>query len=84
MQVIVDVLQKCLRSDCLLLWSADDTFDTSEGCMRTFHIMEVLGSTDGMEVSCWPGISISWKERLPDDEGSSMLLEPSQADERSL
>jgi hypothetical protein len=51
MQVVVDVLQKCLRSECLLMWSAEDTFDTSEGCMRTFHILEVLGSADGIEVS---------------------------------
>ena len=51
MQVVVDVLQKCLRSECLLMWSAEDTFDTSEGCMQTFHILEVLGSADGIEVS---------------------------------
>lgn len=51
MQVVVDVLQKCLRSECLLMWSAEDTFNTSEGCMRTFHILEVLGSADGIEVS---------------------------------
>ena len=51
MQVVVDVLQKCLRSECLLMWSAEDTFDTSEGCMHTFHILEVLGSADGVEVS---------------------------------
>ena len=51
MQVLVEVLGKCLKSECLLMWSAEDTFDTGEGCMRTFHLMEVLGSTDGMEVS---------------------------------
>lgn len=50
-QVVADVLQKCLKSECLLMWSAEDTFDTSEGCMRTFHILEVLGSADGIEVS---------------------------------
>ena len=45
------MLGKCLKSECLLMWSAEDTFDTGEGCMRTFHILEVLGSTDGIEVS---------------------------------
>ena len=48
----MDVLQKCLKSDCLLLWSAEDTFDTSEGFMRSFHILEVLGGPNGIEVSC--------------------------------
>lgn len=52
MQVLVEVLGKCLRSECLLMWSAEDTCDTSEGCMRSFHIFEVLGSADGAEVSC--------------------------------
>lgn len=51
MQVVVEVLGKCLKSECLLMWSAEDTFDTGEGCMRTFHILEVLGSTDGVEAS---------------------------------
>ena len=50
MQVLVEVLGKCLKSECLLMWSAEDTFDTGEGCMRTFHILEVLGSADGVEV----------------------------------
>jgi len=51
LQVLVEVLGKCLKSECLLMWSAEDTFDTSEGCMRTFHVFEVLGSADGAEVS---------------------------------
>ena len=48
----MEVLQKCLKSDCLLLWSAEDTFDTSEGFKRSFHILEVLGGPNGVEVSC--------------------------------
>ena len=47
----MEVLQKCLKSDCLLLWSAEDTFDTSEGFKRSFHILEVLGGPYGVEVS---------------------------------
>ena len=50
MQVLVEVLGKCLKSECLLMWSAEDTFDTGEGCTRTFHLLEVLGSADGIEV----------------------------------
>ena len=61
MQVLVEVLGNCLKSECLLMWSAEDTFDTGEGCMRTFHILEVLGSTDGMEVS--PQLS-KWRHAL--------------------
>ena len=62
MQVLVEVLGKCLKSECLLMWSAEDTFDTGEGCMRTFHLLEVLGSSDGMEVGPQ---HIPWRHAWP-------------------
>ena len=54
----MDVLQKCLKSDCLLLWSAEDTFDPSEGFMRSFHILEALAGPNGLEVTFL--LSSSW------------------------
>ncbi len=48
-QVVVDVLEKCLAAGCNLQWSSDESFGI-EGCMRTFHLLEVIGSSDNITV----------------------------------
>ena len=61
---MVDVLQNCISADCTLQWSSDVSFGI-EGCMRTFHLLEVIGSADHVVV---------WQKASDADKGAAIAL----------
>ena len=62
--VVVQVLENCLSSGCNLQWSSDDSFGI-EGCMRTFHLLEVIASADHTPV---------WQKASDADKGAAIGL----------
>ena len=63
-RVVVDVLENCVSADCNLQWSSDESFGI-EGCMRTFHLLEVIGSADNVVV---------WQKASDADKGAAIAL----------
>ncbi len=63
-KVVATVLENCLSSDCNLQWSSDDSFGI-EGCMRTFHLLEIIASADHTPV---------WQKASDSDKGSAIGL----------